>query len=108
MAGTGKNGKPYVFQSGGIGHKMKGGVLTAKNGEIELEQILEDPDGTEIAKQLSSDHTTLGLGRLVKEERVSADNNKTKVDLGAQGVQKNKDTLDASVQMQENSLSADE
>lgn len=63
MAGTNKSG-PYVVQSGGFGHKMKGGVLKAKHGAIVLEQILEEPDGTEIPKQISSDRLTLGLGKL--------------------------------------------
>jgi hypothetical protein len=105
MAGTNSRG-PYVVQSGGIGHKMKGGVLKAECNGIKLEQILEEPDGTEIARGVVDMKTTLGLGRLLKEERVSADNNNTKVELGAQDVQKNKDTLDAGVEMQQNSLEA--
>lgn len=95
LAGVNKAGKPWAMQSGGVGHKAKGVVQKAENGPIKLEQIIEEPDGTEIARGVVDMKTTLGLGGLLKDERVSADNNATKVKLGEQDVQKNKDLLDA-------------
>lgn len=83
------------MQSAGLGHKMKGGVLRQKNGPIEQEQILEEPDGTEIANRIVDAKVTLGAARLLKEERVSADDNATTVKLGEQGVEKHKATLGA-------------
>jgi hypothetical protein len=108
IAGTSKNGNPYVVQSGGVLHKMKGGVLKATNGTIVLEQILEEPDGTEVVKQISSDRLSLGLARVWSGRDKHTSDNDTTVELGEQGVQKNKDTLDATVKMQENSLSSEE
>lgn len=101
MAGVNKQGKPWAMQSGGTGHKAKGVIQKAENGPIKLEQIIEEPDGTEIANRIVDGKVTLGLGRLLKEERVSSDNNKTKVELGAQDVQKTQISADKEVKIKE-------
>jgi hypothetical protein len=48
--------------------------------------------------------TTLGLGKLYKEERVSADNNATTVELGKQDVQKTQIAADKEIKLGEQKL----
>lgn len=105
MAGTNSRGA-YVIQSGGVGHKMKGGVLKAQHGDIILEQILEEPDGTEIVKQVSSDRLTLGLARVWSGRDKHVNDNETSVKLGEQDVQKTQIAADKEIQLGEQALEA--
>lgn len=107
MAGTNSRGA-YVIQSGGVGHKMKGGVLKAKHGDIDLEQILEEPDGTEVVKQISSDRLSLGLARVWSGRDKHTSNNETTVELGKQDVQKTQITADKEIKLGEQALEGEE
>jgi hypothetical protein len=80
VAGTNKAGNPYAFQVGTIMAKAKGAVMKIKNGPIELEQVFEEPDSTEVPKQVSSDLVTYGAASLLNKQEVNKDNNSASVE----------------------------
>ena len=82
--GMKKDGSPWLVQSGGFLHQMKGGVLEAENGQLKFRQILEEPDGTQVAKQISADIVTYGAARLWHNADVSKDNNAKEVQINKQ------------------------
>ncbi len=63
FAWTDKNNQTHGAQFGGIASKANGTVQRIKKGDFIMEQVQDMPDSTEVPKQLSSDHLTLGLGR---------------------------------------------
>lgn len=84
QAGGMKNGQPWLVQSGGFMHKMKGGVLKAENGPLKFEQILEEPDGTEVPKQISADVVSYGALRFLTKSEISKDTNAKDVQINKQ------------------------